>query len=189
MYSVVSKNIINYGNRKQEHLEQDFENNDNRADRHRYGFRHTSLLWMMSNAILTSCQYQNYRRIDLIVIHCSATRATQRYTVDDCRRDHRARGFADIGYHYYITHDGVVHAGRPLYQVGAHATGCNAHSIGICYEGGLDIRGRPFDTRTPEQKETLHKLLQRLKEDYPEARVVGHRDLPGVQKDCPCYQV
>ena len=54
----------------------------------------------MSNAILHSSQYQNYRRIDLIVIHCSATRATQRYTVDDCRRDHRARGFADIGYHY-----------------------------------------------------------------------------------------
>jgi N-acetyl-anhydromuramyl-L-alanine amidase AmpD len=109
--------------------------------------------------------------------------------VDDCRRDHRARGFANIGYHYYITRDGVVHAGRPLYQVGAHATGYNAHSIGICYEGGLDIRGRPFDTRTPEQKETLRKLLERLKEDYPEVRVVGHRDLPGVRKDCPCYEV
>ena len=100
----------------------------------------------MSNAILHSSQYQNYRRIDLIVIHCSATRATQRYTVDDCRRDHRARSFADIGYHYYITRDGVVHTGRPLYTVGAHATGYNQYSIGICYEGGLDIRGRPADT-------------------------------------------
>ena len=109
--------------------------------------------------------------------------------MDDCRRDHRARGFADIGYHYYITRDGVVHAGRALYQVGAHATGYNEHSIGICYEGGLDIRGRPCDTRTPEQKETLRKLLERLKEDYPEAKVVGHRDLPGVKKDCPCYNV
>ena len=150
---------------------------------------HHSFIKKMSNAILTSCQYQNYRRIDLMVIHCSATRATQRYTVDDCRRDHRARGFADIGYHYYITRDGVVHAGRALYQVGAHATGYNEHSIGICYEGGLDIRGRPCDTRTPEQKETLRKLLERLKEDYPEAKVVGHRDLPGVKKDCPCYNV
>ena len=90
----------------------------------------------MGNAILHSSQYQNYRRIDLIVIHCSATRATQRYTVDDCRRDHRARGFADIGYHYYITRDGIVHSGRPLYMEGAHATGYNRHSIGICYEGG-----------------------------------------------------
>ena len=154
-------------------MEQDFEDHYYRINRHCYGIWLTGLRCTMSNAILTSSQYQNYRRIDLIVIHCSATRATQRYTVDDCRRDHRARGFADIGYHYYITRDGVVHAGRPLYQVGAHATGYNAHSIGICYEGGLDIRGRPCDTRTPEQKETLQKLLERLKEDYPETKVVG----------------
>ena len=72
----------------------------------------------MPSAILHSSQYQEYRRIDLIVIHCSATRASRSYTVDDCRRDHRARGFANIGYHYYITRDGVVHAGRPLYQEG-----------------------------------------------------------------------
>ena len=143
----------------------------------------------MSNAILHSCQYQEYRPINLIVIHCSATRITRSYTVDDCRRDHRNRGFADIGYHYYITRDGVVHAGRPLYTEGAHAVGYNRYSIGICYEGGLDIRGRPADTRTPEQKETLQKLLDRLKEDYPRARVVGHCDLPGVRKDCPCFEV
>lgn len=143
----------------------------------------------MSNAILTSSQYQNYRRIDLVVIHCSATRCTRSYTVDDCRRDHRNRGFADIGYHYYITRDGVVHAGRPLYTEGAHAQGYNRYSIGICYEGGLDIRGRPADTRTPQQKDTLHRLLQCLKEDYPQARVVGHRDLPGVRKACPCFEV
>ena len=189
MYSVVSKKQKAYGKRKQEHLEQDFENRHHSTHRLGYDFRHTSLLWMMGNAILTSCQYQNYRRIDLIVIHCSATRATQRYTVDDCRRDHRARGFADIGYHYYITQDGVVHRGRQLYQVGAHATGYNRHSIGICYEGGLDIRGQPADTRTTEQKETLRRLIQRLKEDCPNAKVVGHRDLPGVKKACPCFEV
>ena len=143
----------------------------------------------MSNAILHSSQYQNYRRIDLIVIHCSATRATQRYTVDDCRRDHRARGFADIGYHYYITQDGVVHRGRPLHTEGAHAYGYNRHSIGICYEGGLDANGRPADTRTDAQKDTLSKLLNRLQHDYPQARITGHRDLPGVKKECPCFDV
>ena len=143
----------------------------------------------MSNAILHSCQYQEYRPINLIVIHCSATRITRSYTVDDCRRDHRNRGFADIGYRYYITRDGVVHAGRPLYTEGAHAVGYNCYSIGICYEGGLDAGGIPADTRTPEQKETLQKLLRRLKEDYPKARVVGHCDLPGVRKDCPCFEV
>ena len=76
------------------------------------------------------------RPIHLIVIHCSATRANRSYTVDDCRRDHRDRGYADIGYHYYIARDGEVHTGRPLSQVGAHARGFNKYSIGICYKVG-----------------------------------------------------
>ena len=142
----------------------------------------------MSNAILTSCQYQEYRRIDLIVIHCSATRADRSYSVDDCRRDHLARGFANIGYHYYITRDGVVHAGRPLYQEGAHVRGFNKFSIGICYEGGLDSNGRPADTRTPQQRICLELLIRRLKTDYPLAKIVGHHDL-NPKKDCPCFKV
>ena len=143
----------------------------------------------MSRAILTSSQYQNHRRIDLIVVHCSATRCDSPTPLEAITAWHQARGFATIGYHYYITRDGVVHAGRALYQVGAHAKGYNAHSIGICYEGGLNARDRPTDTRTPEQKETLQRLLERLKEDYPDARIVGHGDLPGVKKDCPCFDV
>ena len=141
----------------------------------------------MSNAILTSSQYQNYRRIDLIVIHCSATRCNRPFALEAVIACHKARGFATIGYHYYVTRDGVVHAGRPLYQEGAHATGYNRRSIGVCYEGGLDAEGYPADTRTPAQKETLRKLLLRLKTDYPNARMVGHRDLPDVKKACPCF--
>lgn len=141
----------------------------------------------MSNAILHSCQFQNYRRIELMVIHCSATRCNRNFPLEAVVACHRARGFATIGYHYYVTRDGVVHAGRPLYQEGAHAAGYNRRSIGICYEGGLDEEGRPADTRTPAQKDTLRKLLVRLKTDYPNARIVGHRDLPKVAKECPCF--
>ena len=141
----------------------------------------------MSNSILSSSQYQNYRRIDLIVIHCSATRCNRPFPLEAVIACHRARGFATVGYHYYITRDGVVHAGRPLYQEGAHATGYNRRSIGICYEGGLNPDGKPADTRTPAQKETLRKLLFRLKTDYLHARIVGHRDLPNVAKECPCF--
>ena len=143
----------------------------------------------MSRAILTSSQYQNYRRIDLIVVHCSATRCDSPTSLDDIIAWHQARGFATIGYHYYITRDGNVHRGRPLYQVGAHAAGYNQHSIGVCYEGGLLPDGTPADTRTPAQRDTLHRLLERLKKDYPDALVKGHRDLPGVQKHCPCFDV
>lgn len=128
------------------------------------------------------------RPICLIVIHCSATRANRSYTVDDCRRDHRDRGFADIGYHYYITRDGKVHAGRPLCQVGAHARGFNQHSIGICYEGGLDNDGRPADTRTPQQRTSMDRLLACLKAVFPQACIVGHNQL-NPNKACPCFQV
>ena len=128
------------------------------------------------------------RPIHLIVIHCSATRANRRYTVDDCRRDHRDRGYADIGYHYYIARDGEVHTGRPLCQVGAHARGFNKYSIGICYEGGLDYDGRPADTRTPQQCTSLERLLTRLKAAFPQARIVGHNQL-NPHKACPCFEV
>ena len=114
----------------------------------------------MSNAILHSSQYQNYRRIDLIVIHCSATCCNHDFPLEAVVACHRARGFVTIGYHYYITRDGTVHAGRPLYQVGAHATGVNRRSIGVCYEGGLDSDNKPADTRTSAQKEALLKLLK-----------------------------
>lgn len=142
----------------------------------------------MSNALLYSSQYQNYRPIELIVIHCSATRSDRPFPLEAVIACHRARGFATIGYHYYLTRDGTVHAGRPLYQEGAHITGHNRRSIGICYEGGLNPDGIPADTRTEAQKESLLKLLHRLKTDYPQARIVGHHDLD-PRKACPCFEV
>jgi len=129
------------------------------------------------------------RRITLFIIHCSATRCGQPYSFEDCRRDHiRFRRFRDIGYHYYITRDGRVHPGRPLSAEGAHCFGHNRHSIGICYEGGLDGEGRPADTRTPAQKASLAELLQGLRQQFPTALAVGHRDL-NPQKACPSFDV
>jgi N-acetyl-anhydromuramyl-L-alanine amidase AmpD len=74
-------------------------------------------------------------------------------------------------------------------MVGAHARHYNAHSIGVCYEGGLDEKGRAADTRTPAQKRTLLTLLHSLKVDYPDAHIVGHCELEGVHKACPCFPV
>ena len=69
------------------------------------------------------------------------------------------------------------------------AKGYNEHAIGVCYVGGKDEKGRNADTRTPEQKAALWFLLKDLKESYPNAKIVGHRDFPNVHKDCPCYDV
>ena len=128
------------------------------------------------------------RTINLIVIHCSATKCNRRFTVNDLENCHNARFHnKGVGYHYYIERDGQVFQTRSEDEVGMHARHYNAHSIGICYEGGLNENGLPADTRTPAQKQTLRALLRSLKYDYPNAKIIGHRDLPWVAKDCPCF--
>ena len=127
------------------------------------------------------------RRINLIVIHCTASRPNQHISMELLHQIHKARGWKCCGYHYYITRDGQLYQGRPEEMVGAHARHYNAHSIGICYEGGLDEKGRPADTRTPAQKAALIALLRSLKIDYPDAEIVGHCELEGVHKACPCF--
>ena len=125
------------------------------------------------------------RSIDLIVVHCSATRCNRHYTVMQLIRDHADR-FGFTGYHDYITRDGTVTQTRHEQLIGAHAVGYNQHSLGVCYEGGLDKEGNPADTRTRKQKHALLQLLKRLKAEHPDARILGHRDT-GAPKDCPSF--
>lgn len=139
------------------------------------------------------------RRIDLLVVHCSATRPQDRYLPPQLIQDHKLRGFSTAGYHYYVTLEGRLYALRHVDEAGAHAAGYNKFSIGICYEGGLDTQYRPRDTRTPEQRQTLSQLMWNLRRRYPEAMVVGHRDLSPDRnadgsitpdewlKSCPCF--
>ena len=84
-----------------------------------------------------------------------------------------------------VRRDGQIEAGRPEYVIGAHCQNHNAHSIGVCYEGGLDIRGQPADTRTEAQKAAMRRLLEDLHRRYPKALIVGHHDL-NPHKACPC---
>ena len=128
--------------------------------------------------------------VRFLVVHCSATRADRDYTVEQLLRDHKTRGFRTIGYHLYIRRNGEVTQHRRLLEVGAHVRGYNRCSIGICYEGGLSATdGKPADTRTPEQKQALRELLGKLHTLFPKALILGHCDLPGVKKACPCFQV
>jgi N-acetyl-anhydromuramyl-L-alanine amidase AmpD len=128
--------------------------------------------------------------VDYIVVHCSATKVTQDYTVEQLRRDHRSRGFKDIGYHFYIRRDGSKTEHRRVYEVGAHCRPYNYNSIGVCYEGGFWADGTPGDTRTDAQKRTMDDLIRELLQIYPNAVVHGHRDMPrAAPKLCPCYDV
>ena len=126
--------------------------------------------------------------IKYLVLHCSASRCNQDYSVELLRRDHKARGFYGIGYHFYIRKDGKKTQHRMLLEVGAHCIPYNRCSIGICYEGGLDEDGKPANTLTKEQEERITDLLINLHKLFPKAKIVGHRDLPDASpKECPCF--
>lgn len=128
------------------------------------------------------------RKINKIIIHCAATPEGKDFTVQQIDQWHRQRGFRCIGYHFVIYRDGTVHKGRPIEQVGAHCTGQNANSIGICYIGGCAADGKtPKDTRTPAQKAALIALVRELKASYPKATVHGHNDF--AAKACPSFNV
>lgn len=127
--------------------------------------------------------------INRIVIHCSATRVEQDYTFEQLENDHRLRGFRECGYNYYIRKDGTVFEGRNIGDELAHATGYNRKAIAICYEGGMNELRIPEDTRTPQQKKALKIMVDFFHLLYPKAEIIGHRDLPAVYKDCPCFDV
>lgn len=128
----------------------------------------------------------NPRKITEIIVHCSATAEGKDYNVNQIRQWHLARGFSDIGYHYVIYRDGTIHAGRDEFVSGAHCTGHNYNSIGVCYIGGCAADGKtPRDTRTEAQKRSLVNLLRDLKVKYPDATIHGHRDF--ANKACPSF--
>ena len=127
--------------------------------------------------------------VSYLILHCSATRSDRDYTVEQLKRDHLARGFIDVGYHYYIRRDGTITRHRRLNEVGAHCRPFNRCSIGICYEGGLDTNGKPKDTRTIAQRGSLVKLLIELKQKFPKAAIRGHNEMPGaIPKECPNFR-
>lgn len=126
------------------------------------------------------------RNINKIIIHCSATPEGKDFTVKDIDTWHRQRGFKKIGYHYVVYRDGTYHRGRADEEIGAHCTGQNANSIGVCYIGGCAKDGRtPKDTRTEAQKKTLITLLRTLRARYPKATIHGHREF--ANKACPSF--
>lgn len=148
---------------------------------------------------------QTTRPVHTAVIHCSATKLSQDVSAQRIEAMHLQRGFKEIGYNLYITKDGTAYKGRNWNKIPAHVEGHNTGTLGICYEGGLDESGKPKDTRTPEQKTTLAKILVTLNDAFSDKDInlkwAGHRDFSpdkdgdGVVeswewlKACPCFDV
>ena len=127
------------------------------------------------------------RNVTLLIVHCTGTPMNTPCGYKEINNYHlNVLGWKNgCGYHFIIRRNGSIENGRPLDMVGAHCYGHNKHSIGIVYEGGIDLDGKPADTRTPEQKQVMRRLLERLKKDYPKAIIVGHNTFSN--KACPCF--
>ena len=129
------------------------------------------------------------RKIDKIIVHCTATPEGRHHDVSDITRWHLQRGFNTIGYHYLIHLDGTIEEGRDISRSGAHTSGHNRGSIGVCYVGGMskDMK-KAKDTRTKQQKDSLVKLLQELIYKYNKDMTIhGHNEF--ANKACPSFNV
>ena len=136
------------------------------------------------------------RRYTKIIVHCSDTPASADVGVKEIRQWHtlpppRGRGWKDIGYNYVIRRNGTVELGRDtdrdgstLDEIGAHAAGHNATSVGICLVGG-----KPGFNFTFKQLTALMQLIEDLREEIPTIEeVIGHTDVDSG-KTCPNFDV
>lgn len=117
------------------------------------------------------------REINRIILHASAS-DDPKVDVAEVRRWHLARNFRDVGYHWFIKTDGTIQAGRPLEQIGAHCSGENYDSIGVCLNGLTDFKMEQFNS--------LKQLLVSIHKKYPHCTLHGHREF-NPHKTCPVF--
>jgi hypothetical protein len=129
------------------------------------------------------------REIKKIIVHCSATPESMDVGSEEIRRWHKERGWSDIGYHDVIRRNGTLEKGRDISIAGAHAKGHNFSSIGVCLIGGVDGNGKGEDNFAIIQKQNLRVYLDFMLLRFPDAEILGHRDIEGVKKECPCFNV
>ena len=130
------------------------------------------------------------RDIQRIFVHCTA--GSQKQTLNQLLNEFKAKGWKNPGYHYVVFPDGKVEQLLDEKEVSNGVQGYNSTSINIAYVGGIDNKGRGCDNRTDDQKRVLRTLLGTLKERYPNAHIMGHRDIWGKnpakwKKQCPCF--
>mgnify|MGYP002624066861 CR=1 FL=1 len=138
-----------------------------------------------------------------LVIHCTDTRQGHEVTGDEIRRWHTTpvskggRGWKQVGYADIIHLNGGVENLVPYnddqtvdpWEVTNGAAGYNSTSRHVVYVGGRSMANEYADTRTPKQRSALEKYVRQFRLKHPGAEIVGHRDLPGASKECPCFDV
>lgn len=137
------------------------------------------------------------REIKYIVLHCTA--GNQKETIEELKAGFKSRGWKNNGYHIVVNGNGKRFDITPLETIANGVAGHNSKSIHVSYMGGIDAKGKAKDTRTDEQKIQLLSIVKELKQKFPEAEILGHRDFsPDTNhngkvdqvewiKVCPCF--
>lgn len=130
------------------------------------------------------------RQIKRIFVHCTAS--SQKWGAAELRAEFRRKGWTHPGYHYIITAAGKIERMLSEDQVSNGVQGYNSTAINVAYVGGIDSAGNACDNRTKVQKEQLRFLIDVLHQKYPDAVILGHRDIWGTDKRkwkklCPCF--
>lgn len=128
------------------------------------------------------------RQVKYLIIHCTATqKQASIQSIKDYWKD--VKKWKSVGYHILIESDGDYTQLENYETIVNGALGYNHNAIHIAYIGGIDETGKPTDTRTDAQKQTLRSLVEYFKGCIEGITVLGHRDLPNVLKACPCFDV
>lgn len=140
------------------------------------------------------------REIKYIVIHCTGTpKETKRKSIENHWKNEL--GWKKPGYHCMIDQFGVNHILSDVEHIVNGAKGFNSNAIHIAYIGGINEIWENACTLTMKQSRALQSLLKSLKIRYPNAEIVGHRDLSfdrnkdgkitpdEWEKVCPCFDV
>lgn len=119
--------------------------------------------------------------IKFLIVHCSDTNSRSVTNASHIHEMHISFGWDGIGYHKIIGRTGLIENGRPEYWVGAHAYEFNKKSLGVCLIGK--------DKFTKIQFMSLYKVLKKWKLQYPNAKIIGHKDTNNTTKTCPNFDV
>lgn len=139
-----------------------------------------------------------------LVLHCTATPEGREVTSGEIRHWHTdpvkkgGRGWKQVGYTDMIHLDGKVErlvrnnedAEVDPWEVTNGAKGYNTVSRHVVYVGGVSKDGKTAkDTRTEAQLKAMTAYVRDFHERFPQIRIVGHGELPGVKKACPSFDV
>jgi len=119
------------------------------------------------------------RKIHRVFIHCSASDYPQHDNVATMQKWHLARGFSEVGYHFFIRKDGTLEYGRDIEKTPAAQKGHNRYTLAVCLHG---LKEEKF---TEAQFKTLRALAEQIAHNYENISFHGHCEVS--PKACPVF--